>query len=362
MPTATDLLTRRALLGAAACTALPAWSASPATLFAAWDDGASHHFGLLRADASVLRVQASLAAPTRAHGLAVEPEGTLLAVARRPGDWLVRWHPSDRSRSKPLWHWNTSGRTFNGHIERRGDVVFTTETDAESGHGVLVLRDAATLRECAVWPTHGRDPHDFLFDGNGALWLANGGIATDAATGRAKDVQAMDSSLVRLDARSGALTGQWRLADARLSLRHLALADDGRLGIALQAEHDDAVQRDAAPLLAVWRDDELRAINGPAAAGYGGDIAAIGSRFFISATRANKLWAWHPNTAWREFADARQVCALAASRQRLWCGAADGVLSIDDDMTLPAQPLPRDVRLDNHVVLVAATSPRTLPR
>ena len=359
MPTAIESISRRALLlGAAAGTALPAWpapstTASTATLFAAWDDEASHHVGLLRADAAALRVQRSLAVPTRAHGLAVEPEGTLLAVARRPGDWLVRWLPSS---GKPTWHWIAGGRSFNGHIERRGDTVFTTETDLESGHGVLVLRDAATLRERAVWPTQGRDPHDFLFDDDGALWVANGGISTNAATGRVKDVRAMDSSLVRLDARNGVLTGQWRLTDPRLSLRHLALADDGRLGVALQAEHDDAAQRDAAPLLAVWRADELQALSGPAAAGYGGDIAAIGSRFFVSATRANKVIAWQAHAAWREIAAGRQVCALATSPQGLWCGAADGVLSLGDGMIPFAQPAlrtSRTLQLDNHALVLA---------
>jgi uncharacterized protein len=360
MPTAIELLSRRALLGAAACIALPARPAAGSTtttLFAAWDDGnaASHRIGLLRLSPTALRVHAALDVPTRAHGLAIEPEGTLLAVARRPGDWLVRWHPT---RGRPLWHWNGSGRSFNGHVERRGDVVFTTETDHESGQGVLVLRDAATLGERAVWPTKGRDPHDFLFDGDGALWVANGGIGTDAATGRSKEVRAMDSSLVRLDARNGEITGQWRLADARLSLRHLARADDGRIGIAIQAEHDDAAQRNAAPLLAVWQDGALRAVSGPPAAGYGGDIAAIGSRFFVSATRAGTVWACDSQGAWRDVADAREVCALAASPRRLWCGAADGVLTIDDDIATAVQREFTTLRLDNHAIVVAATSPR----
>ena len=348
---AIDLPRRHALLGAAACVALPAWPAavSPTTLFAAWNasgrDADTHHIGLLRAMAGGLQLNARLDVPTRAHGLASEPEGTLLAVARRPGDWLVRWQPT---RGTTLWHWNAGGRSFNGHVERRGNVIFTTETDNESGQGVLVLRDAATLQERDAWPTHGRDPHDFLFADDGALWVANGGIGTDTATGRVKDVRAMDSSLVRLDSRSGSLTGQWRLADARLSLRHLARADGGLIGVAIQAEHDEAAQRDAAPLLAVWQNNQLRAIDGPAAAGYGGDIAAIGSRFFISATRANKLWAWDEHGAWRDLATAPQVCALAATTPRLWCAAADGMLSVSDDRVQNHSV--RALRLDNHAL------------
>jgi uncharacterized protein len=347
MPMAIEPITRRALLAAAACTALPARPSAiaPTTLFAAWDDGALHRIGLLRLAVAGLRVPASLDVPTRAHGLSAEPEGTLLAVARRPGDWIVRWHPSRR---RSQWFWNDSGRSFNGHIERRGDVIFTTETDNESGRGVIVLRDAATLRERAVWPTHGRDPHDFVFDGHGALWVANGGIGTDTATGRIKDVRAMDSSLVRLHAHSGELNGQWRLADARLSLRHLALASDGRIGIAMQAEHDDATQRAAAPLLAVWHDDALRGVGGPAAAGYGGDIAATGSQFFVSATRADTLLTWSAEAGWAARSDMSEVCALAVSKQQLWCGTVAGCVGLDG-RTWRATPA---LRLDNHAIVV----------
>jgi uncharacterized protein len=345
MPMATEPITRRALLAAAACAALPVAASPNAALFAAWDDGANHHIGLLHDGADAMRVRTRLAVPTRAHGLAAEPEGTLLAVARRPGDWIVRWHPSGAA---PRWLWNGGGRSFNGHIDRRGDVIFTTETDNESGRGVIVLRDAVTLRERAVWPTHGRDPHDFLFDGRGALWVANGGIGTDAATGRSKDVRAMDSSLVRLDAQSGELNGQWRLADARLSLRHLALTSDGRIGIAMQAEHDDAAQRDAAPLLAVWHDDVLRVVSGPAAAGYGGDIAAIDSRLFVSATRADKLLTWSAEGGWAERSHMAEVCALTASKQQLWCGTTAGCVSLDGQ-TWRATPT---LRLDNHAIAV----------
>jgi hypothetical protein len=43
-------------------------------------------------------VSAALDVPTRAHGVWAEAGGTLLAVARRPGDWLLRWRPDARRR------------------------------------------------------------------------------------------------------------------------------------------------------------------------------------------------------------------------------------------------------------------------
>lgn len=195
-----------------------------------------------------------------------------------------------------------------------------------------MVRDARSLRELAVWPSHGRDPHALLWAGPDAgLWVANGGIGTDLATGRSKDLRAMDSSLVRLDVTAnGALRGQWRLDDPRLSLRHLARARDGALGVALQAEHDEPARREAAPLLAVWKDGTLRPV-GPVDAftgGYGGDIAARGERFFVSATRAGQVLSWSARDGWGRPASIDDAGALAAVDGALFCGGAHGWTAI----------------------------------
>lgn len=146
-----------------------------------------------------------------------------------------------------------------------GRTLYTTEMDLDTGAGPLGVRDAASLEKRAEWPTHGIDPHQLVWDAvhPGRLIVANGGVPTRPETGRLKlDLERMDSSLVALDAGSGSLCGQWRLDDARLSLRHLAWGRvEGRplLGIALQAEHDDAAQRTDASVLALFDGARLRA-------------------------------------------------------------------------------------------------------
>ncbi|WP_036236917.1 DUF1513 domain-containing protein, partial [Methylibium sp. T29-B] len=174
---------------------------------------------------------------------------------RRPGDWLVRWQPDGRR--SPQWQWAEPGRAFNGHViaGAGGTRLYTTETDLETGSAWIGVRDARSLEKLDEWPTHGIDAHELLLDDDDtgghdapSLWVANGGVPTRPETGRQKlNLDRMDSSLVRLDARSGALRGQWRLDDRRLSLRHMAWRDTPAagartqrvLGIALQAEHDD---------------------------------------------------------------------------------------------------------------------------
>lgn len=401
-------LSRRALLAGAAVAAFggrPAdaharagtATSSPLTegprvrLAAAWDDAQTHRVGVLgpeggdksgiAAPRSSLSVTASMEVPTRAHGLFVEAGGdSLLAVARRPGDWLLRWRPAAGSKGATTkaaaaqWVWSEAGRTFNGHViagprsagAGHGALssssprwMFTTETDLDSGMGLVGVRDARSLAKLHEWPTHGMDPHELLLDERG-LWVANGGIPTQPETGRAKiGLHRMDPSLVCLDPSTGRLLGQWRLPDPRLSLRHLALGEGGRIGIALQAEHDALDVRLAAPVLAVFDGQTLEAAPVPEGAslqGYGGDIAAHGGGFIVSAPRAGRAAGWQAGSGWQTTLELPHVCALAESPQgALWC-AGEGQALLMGPPQAPRSatpwPLAADVRLDNHWVVM----------
>jgi hypothetical protein len=343
-------LSRRALLGAAAVLAAPhAFAARTAPRFAAaWDGGNGHAIGLLAATPEALSVIAHAEVPTRAHGLAAARDGSLIAVARRPGDWLLRWHPV---RGTQHWVWAEPGRAFNGHaaFTADGGRLFTTETDTDSGAGLVGVRDGRSLAKLAEWPAHGLDPHELLAEGS-ALWVANGGIPTWAETGRSKrELHRMDSSLVRLHPATGRLAGQWRVADARLSLRHLA-RNRGQIGIAMQAEHDDLAAREAAPLLALFDGQALRCAPpppGPSQRGYGGDIAALGDGFIVSATRANCAGPWAGEAGWQAPVALDSAGALAEAAGQVWIAGADrcSVLSGDRRRVLA---LPQGVRIDNH--------------
>lgn len=323
-------------------------------LAAAWQAGTGYRVGILgfgREEA--LAVEAVLEVPTRAHGLLREASGTLLAVARRPGDWLLRWSAEGRTLA---WRWIEPGRAFAGHVlaDEDGRILYTTEIDLDTGMGLIGVRDAGSLEKRAEWPTGGCDPHMLVLDATrpGALIVANGGVSTRPETGRRKvDLHRMDSSLVRLDARTGALLGQWRLADPRLSLRHLAWNGD-RLGIALQAEHDDPAIKAAAPVLAVFDGASLRAV--PAAAplaGYGGSIAALGDGFTVSCPRAQGV-AVYGADGFRELVALAEGCSVAASGDRLWAGGRDTALVLAVTAGRAAHhSVPAEIRLDNHWIV-----------
>ena len=351
-----------------------AWaSAGPVQrLGATWQSASGHHqVGVLTLGGAALQVSAALDVPTRAHGVWAEPGGGLLAVSRRPGDWLLRWQPGSGA---ALWAWAEADRAFNGHVIASADrrTLYTTETDLETGQGLIGVRDAASLEKTGEWPSHGMDPHELLLDAGGSLLVANGGIPTQAESGRAKlHMERMDSSLVRLDAASGELQGQWRLPDKRLSLRHLAwgpVADDSAsgsgnkngqrlLGIAMQAEHDNPLARAAAPVLAVFDGRQLRTHDAGASLpihGYGGDIVCVNGRFAVSCPHDNGVALWQGSGSWSGFMPLQQACALASHRAgigapgpSLWIGGSQGALAQAGTGDLSAASLD-GMKLDNH--------------
>lgn len=318
-------------------------------LAAVWDDAQGrHHVGVLGISGGGARPLASLEVPSRAHGVFAEAAGSLLFVARRPGDWLLRWHPA----RAPQWLWSDSDRRFTGHVldHAAWPGLLSVEVDLESGQGLVVARDRRTLERQAEWPTSGIDPHQLLADADGTLLLANGGVPTLPETGRVKHhLERMDSSLVRLDPRSGRLLGQWRLDDARLSIRHLARHRSGTVGIALQAEHDDGATKAGAPVLALFDGTRLRSVAAPVPlAGYGGDIAATAEGFAVSVPRATSapgaagpggVAHWTADGRWLGLALWPEACALAtaATAARLWAGGRDGAAARTADAA-PGQP------------------------
>lgn len=324
-------LTRRSALQCTLAWGLGAFAGSApaavphsAQLLVSWYQGLRAWAGLWQ-DGRILH---RTPLPARAHQLLELPPAhhggprLALAVARRPGEYLLRFDPAT-GRTHTL-HRMEDDRFLAGHavFVQTLDTLFTAETDAASGQGLVVARDPATLQRRQEWASGGVGPHALLWEPASAdksrptLLVANGGILNLPETGRRKlNLGAMDSNLTRLDAQTGQVLGQWRLDDRFLSLRHLARADDGSVGIALQAEHPLEAERRQAPALAVLSAQGLRTAPSPAATapawdGYAGDIAATSERFWVSAPHSGLLLAWSPGGAPLPTLPQTAVCAL----------------------------------------------------
>jgi uncharacterized protein len=317
-------------LGALARAAVPAPPAAmPNThLLAAWaqaSDHTRHQTGLLQVDwtAREVTLRWSVDLQSRAHGFAVDAHG-LVVAAYRTGGWMLRLDPHGhalaRARASTLDRPGMRPR-FNGHcvsgVAHVGgeELVFATMTNDVDGQGCIGVFEARSLKAVDVWPSHGLEPHDIKCDAQGQLLVAHGGLRRDAQ-GNKLSGERVDSSLVRLSARTGELLGRWRLIDRALSMRHLAWSQ-GSLGVALQAEHDDPAARRAAPALAIWNGSTLATpVHDAQAFGFAGDIAAsVDGGFVVSNHREGRSLRWHPDapTVMSEIAQLKQAGALATA-------------------------------------------------
>lgn len=288
------------------------WAAESAAprnveIAAAWrgpNAGDTYFAGILAADweRKKLSIRHALPLPTRPHGLLPEADGNLLVVGVRPGAWLMRVDHNGQVMQQVNLAEEKSNARLNGHVvvSPRGDVLYTTETDTRTGRGRIGVRDRISLKKIDEWDSHGVEPHQLLLDEAGHLMIANGGIFRTASDKKV-DLHRMEASLVRLDGQRGELLRQWATEDRRLSLRHLAWSywpkmDKNLLGVAIQAEHDDAFARAAAPMLAVLDGVALKLYAGASeCAGYAGDIApAYNGGFALSSNHVGRAVLWHP--------------------------------------------------------------------
>lgn len=286
----------------------PLWAAqvpsdAPSRIGAAWrgpkpDD--PQYAGVLEADWAnkTLRIVYAVPLPTRPHGLVAEAGGGLLITGVRPGSWLLRCDGHGNVIAQADLREETDAVRLSGHVAIGAQHVYTAEIDYKTDRGRIGVRDPITLAKQDEWSSSGIEPHQILLDSAGDLWVANGGVPRTLADQK-YDLHRMDAALVQLEGRNGALKGRWTLPDSRLSLRHLAFAQDTehpRLGIAMQAEHDSPAERAQAPTLAVFEQDRLytpcRSNDGT---GYCGDIvAAHNGGFVLSSNKAGVAQWWNP--------------------------------------------------------------------
>jgi uncharacterized protein len=372
MPTAIESPARRKLLGQSLAFAT-FWAAAGGQAFAspkvwhprgprvltAWNHGDHSWAGVWQAGAPLR----GIALPARAHHLLPLPASNhlpgaqALVMARRPGEFLLRM---DTQHNRALqWHRMELDRYLGGHasLAPGGNTFFTTETDAEDGHGLIVERDLQSLQALREFPSGGIGPHALLMEADGTLLVANGGILNLPETGRRKlNLDHMDSNLSRLDPSSGKLLAQYRLPDAMLSLRHLAVAPDGSIGIALQAEHADKTDRRTAPALALLQGDTLRAVPWESASqtpaqwdGYAGDICFADQHFQVSAPHAGWLVAW---TLDGHMAPPKALPGVGplAVKGKVWIAGGD--LAVTQFVGAELQAFPLQDGWDNHAALL----------
>lgn len=279
---------------------------------------------------------------SRAHGFALDANrpARVAVFARRPGTeaWildLAERRLAGRFTSAP-------GRHFYGHgaFTVDGAHLLTTENDYEAGRGVIVVRSTDDWRVVGEMPAHGVGPHELrLMPDARTLAVAIGGIRSHPSRPREKlDVEAMRPALNYIELESGRLLGSYRPPDHRQGIRHLDVAADGTVLVAIQHEGDTRDGPGGA-LLARHRGEDALAF--PEAApgdwaaldGYVGSIRAAGAgrHAIASSPRGNTLvfWDWQANRleASQPMLD---VCAVAIAPDGSAASAAGGGGEIRD--------------------------------
>lgn len=346
---------------------LPMGGRAQFRLGAAWRGPASDSqqmVGMLDVDwdKQSIRIHAAQPIPSRAHGLFAEADGSLLAMAYRPGTWLLRMGPDGKIMQQIDIRHEPGERRFSGHVilNPQAGNLLTTEVDPRNSEGWVGVRDLHTLKKVDEWRTFGTDPHQLLTDAQGQIMLANGGVPRTPDGINKMNLERMDSSLVRLDAKTGKLLGQWRLPDSRLSLRHMAWntqEDEAPvLGIALQGEHDQESLRNRAPVLALW-DGKSLSLPSPQAqvSGYGADIAPALGGFVVTAQKAGKAlwWRYDQPEKLQVIAELREACAISPVASTEGGVAMAGALGLGrwhPKLSPLLLPWPEPMALDNHWV------------
>lgn len=317
---------------------------------------------------------ARVALPARGHGVLADPanSGAAWVCARRPGDFLWR---IDTRRGRVLARYEPDAtRRIEGHVvlDPQARLLYATQTDTDTGTGVLAVLAADTLDLRAELPTFGIGPHELCRRSDGALLVANGGVLTLPETGRVKlNVDTMRSTVALIDTR-GTLLAEFESPGQRLGMRHLAVGADGTTGIAMQYEQPNADAPDRAagstgsaanaappvPVLALLRPGATRvalAEVSPALCaqlhGYAASICATADGFVVACPRGDRLVAWKNDGSLAGSVAIPGATGLAADREHVFVSNESGDVWVVDPRRLAVQGVFRSAATawDNHL-------------
>lgn len=212
------------------------------------------------------RLSINIPTQGRGHGAAFDAERCQAVVfSRRPGTWMAIIDTGSGALLREVSA--AVGRSYNGHGCFCAGHLFVSETlergsldGAQAGQGLIgqgvigVYDPDDAYRRIGEFPSHGLDPHDIRAADGQTLVVANGGLLIDRDAPRVKlNIATMEASLAYFDARDGQLLAHHRLAPEhhQLSIRHLAIAGDGTVAVAMQFEGPSTARP---PLVALHRD------------------------------------------------------------------------------------------------------------
>ncbi len=214
------------------------FAAAGSRIYSAASNSHKQHFLCAWADNQLLF---QVPSPSRGHDVLLnQTQNSAIYFARRPGNWLIALDATTGEKIATVE--SQKGRHFYGHgtLSRDGRYLFTTENNVDRGGlGLIGIYDCAdNFKRLGEFSSAGIGPHQLAtLPDSDTLVIANGGILTLPDSPRENlNIDSMQPSLCYLDASSGKVLGEWRPPHPQLSLRHLDVADDGRVTVGAQFE------------------------------------------------------------------------------------------------------------------------------
>ena len=183
--------------------------------------------------------------PERVHDIVIQPissdsnvdkQRDVVVMGRRPseGFWVLDTATGQVKHAIK----SAVDRHFYGHAcySLDGSQLYITENDTVSLEGKIGIYDATnSYQKIAEFDSHGIGPHELIMHPSGeTLVIANGGIKTEQASREELNLDSMRPSLVYLNRHNGELLEQIIPEHNQMSIRHLAMHDDGTVMIGIQ--------------------------------------------------------------------------------------------------------------------------------
>ncbi len=260
----------------------------------------------------------------RGHGGTQHPidRNRILLFGRRPSTESVE---IDLQTGQVSRHFSSGkNRHFFGHgaFSLDGKYLFTSEADLQTNVGKIGIRDAKTYQKLGEFDTYGVGPHQLcvMLDGKNIV-VANGGILTRPETGRKQlNLDIMQSNLSYVDIESGDLIEQVGVAESKASIRHIDVAEDGSVAIAMQMQRQACKHQDIVALTAIHKSGQpIRLLSQPEMLieqmnDYVGSVAIHPTSRIAGFTspRGNVVGFWDIDTGeYKGYHALRDVCGIA---------------------------------------------------
>ena len=184
--------------------------------------------------------------PERVHDIVIQPKlDASLATVKVCHVVVMGRRPSERfwvldSASGQVKHAIKAGtdRHFYGHAcySLDGTQLYVTENDTVDLTGKIGIYDVNhDYRKTAEFGSHGIGPHELIMHPDSeTLIIANGGIKTEQASREELNLDSMRPALVYLNRHTGELLEQITPEHNQMSIRHLAMHDNGTVMIGIQ--------------------------------------------------------------------------------------------------------------------------------